>query len=542
MDTSIREDETPDNGSMISESYNDFESQLTNSRKRRRIDYQMSEQDKQHHLWADDLLDYFMLQEDPRDAQSAPTPPANANLDRPIDDKGHTALHWAAAMGDLSLVRDLIRRGARIDVQSKNGETPLMRAVIFTNCFDRQNMDKVGSQLIRTVNMQEWSGSTVFHHIANTVQRKSKYQCARYYMDCLLNKMPEVMQPQDMERILNRPDQAGDTAITIAARHGARKCVRALIGRNAAVDIPNNLGETADQLIVQLNHRRQERAHTNDRHLSSSPFQPDSHHIGGAVQPPNGMHLDPLLNGASRTNGHGHPHDVYKSESALAITTQVMPILISKAKELATSIDQEIAEKDAELLEAERVVASRRQEIDQLKRQQEELRLKEAEQLAESGGLEADGRMDQQLATLQSEARELERELQDVAQQKLLVEETAKQQASPPDSLVEAGRDDEGLIREKLELVRQIIGMKKQQKELIEQIVANMSLADLSKGGATIQTGANGASTAFVADRQALYRRLITGALNIREEDVEGMLPEIVQELEEWRGLESVGA
>jgi hypothetical protein len=39
-----------------------------------------------------------------------------------------------------------------------------------------------------------------------------------------------------------------------------------------------------------------------------------------------------------------------------------------------------------------------------------------------------------------------------------------------------------------------------------------------------------------------MYKRLIKGALSIKEEDVEGMLPEIVGELEEWRGLESVGA
>ena len=522
MDTSVREDETPDNGSVISDSYADFETQLTNSRKRRRIEYPVSQADREHHLWAEDLLDYFMLSEDPRDAQSAPVPPANANLDRPIDDKGHTALHWAVAMGDVDLAKDLLRRGARFDVQAKNGETPLMRAVIFTNCFDRQNMDKVASLLIRTVNMQEWSGSTVFHHIANATQRKSKYQCARYYMDCILNKMQEILPQQETERILNKQDQAGDTAITIAARHGARKCVRSLIGRNAAVDTPNHIGETADQLIVQLNHRRQERA--NNRQLSSSPFQPDSHHhnsiLGGAVQPPNGIHGNHLTNGASGLT-NGVPLDVYKSDAALTVTSQIMPLIFSKAKDLASSIDAEIAEKDAELAEAERVAAARRSEIEALKKQAEQLRVKELEQT--SGGAQSDDALAKELDDLENEATELEQQVQAIEQKKLLDQEMNKKDASPEDELMHDSMEQEGLIRSKLNIVRQIIPLKRQQTALVNQIVQHRGVAGMG-------------------DKSSAYKRLITGALSIKEEDVEGMLPEIVSELEEWRGLESAGA
>ena len=519
MDTSVREDETPENGSVISDSYADFETQLTNSRKRRRIEYPLSQADREHHLWAEDLLDYFMLSEDPRDAQSAPVPPANANLDRPIDDKGHTALHWAVAMGDIDLAKDLLRRGAKSDVQSKNGETPLMRAVIFTNCFDRQNMDKVAGLLIHTVNMQEWSGSTVFHHIANTTQRKSKYQCARYYMDAILNKMQENLVLEQTEFVLNKQDQAGDTAITIAARHGARKCVRSLIGRNAAVDVQNHNGETADQLIVQLNHRRQERA--NNRQLSSSPFQPEGHHhnsiLGGAVQPPNGIRGSHLTNGLS----NGVPLDVYKSDAALTVASQIMPLIFSKAKNLASSIDAEIAEKDAELAEAERVAAARRAEIEALKKQAEDLRVKELEQT--SGGAQSDDALAKELVDAETEATQLENQLQALEQKKLLARELRKKDASPDDELMHDSMELEGLLRSKLALVRQIIPLKQQQAALVGQIVQHMSVAGID-------------------DKSSAYKRLITGALNIREEDVEGMLPEIMSELEEWRGLESVGA
>ena len=63
----------------------------------------------------------------------------------------------------------------------------------------------------------------MFHHIANTTVSRKKYACARYYMECILNKMAEVLSPDQIERILNEQDHQGDTAITIAARNGARK-------------------------------------------------------------------------------------------------------------------------------------------------------------------------------------------------------------------------------------------------------------------------------------------------------------------------------
>ncbi|KAK3722448.1 Transcription factor mbp1 [Vermiconidia calcicola] len=527
MDTSMREAETPDNVTVASESaYGDYDGHYTNPRKKRKVETPMSQADKEFRLWADDLLDYFVLQDNPLDSlPSAPAPPTNANLNSPIDDKGHTALHWAAAMGDIEVIKELIRRGASIDVQSKNGETPLMRAVVFTNSFDRQNMERVAALLIRTVNMQEWFGSTVFHHIANTTQRKSKYQCARYYMDCLLNKMAEVLSPQEIELILNYSDQNGDTAITIAARTGARKCVRSLIGRNAAVDIPNNTGETADQLIVQLNHRRQERA--TNRQLSSSPFQAEHNHhgavVGGAVQPhisSNGIPFDPLIphtalnaNSASANGGA----EVYRSEGALTITSQIMPVIFNKAKSLASSFDAEIAEKEAEKAEAERVAAMRQAEIQALKKQAEELKAKEMEQT--HGGTETDEQQERELEELEEEVKRLTEKEEAYTLKKLIAQQTRNQHPQPSDDEL----DHEAAIREKLHLARQLASQHRQRHDLVKQIVHNLSMAGWG-------------------ENQEHYKRLISGALGVKPDDVEGVLPDIVSELEEWRGLESVGA
>lgn len=532
-------EETPDNDTVASESqFGDYQdmSHYTNPRssKRRRVEDQISQADREHQLWAEELLDYFVLQDSSMDAApSAPAPPVNVNFNRPIDDRGHTALHWAAAMGDIEVVKDLIRRGASIDCQSHNGETPLMRAVIFTNCFDKRNMEKLAGLLIRTVNMQEWSGSTVFHHIAGITQSKKKYDCARYYMDCVLNTMTERMSPDSVERILNEIDQNGDTAITIAARHGARKCVRSLIGRNAAVDIPNNVGETADQLIVQLNHRRQER----NRQLSSSPFQDGGHATsGGAVQLPNGslpfeiLPFSGLNNTSSQLNGTFGSQEIYKSEAALTLTSSVLPSFAAKTKALASSLDAEIAEKDAELAEAERVAALRRGELEAMRRQAEELRVREMEQT--SGGIETDEQLVRELEELSQECEGLVAEEEIAGLSELLKAEESKL-ASPPnsdptddDTEMDGGASREKILRKKLEMARHVARLNEERKELVKTLVTNISLAGY--GGS--------------ADRQKQYKRLITGALNVREEDVEGMLPEIVAELEEWRGMEAVSA
>jgi transcription factor MBP1 len=508
---------TPE-GSMATESV--FDGYDTNpygsSRKRRRLmeDPQV-QAENMHQLWAEELLDYFMLQGEYADEPSTvPLPPEGANLDRAIDDKGHTALHWAVAMGDLEIVKRLLNDRASIDVQSKSGETPLMRSVLFTNIFEKQNMERIASLLVRTVNMQDWAGSTVFHHIANTTVSRKKYACARYYMDCILNKMAEVLSPDQIERILNEQDHQGDTAITIAARNGARKCVRSLIGRNAAVDIPNHVNITADQLIVQLNNRRQERA----RQLSSSPFQStDLANIGGAVQHMNAIPFDPLVPRTSLEGSDDAEDVVFRSEPALKLTAHITPSLTSKIRQLASAIDAEIMEKDAELFEAQRVVTMRQAELEQLQRQAEDMRVRELEQMA--GGTEPEEDIQAQLDTVELECIALLEEEQKRNLDSLYQSPLSDIPAGPPDDSL----DEDSLLQLQLRYAREILAMKEERQELVREVTGHLARAGLGEG------------------KQQQYKRLITGALGVREEELEGLLPEIVEELEMGKGLEGIG-
>ncbi|KAF2269835.1 apses-domain-containing protein [Lojkania enalia] len=495
-------EETPDNETVISDSMLGDQDMIhasqysTGGRKRKRGVDQMSIQDQQHQIWADALLDYFMLLDSEEGFVAPPEPPVGVNLDRAIDDKGHSAMHWATAMGDVEVVKELIRRGARTDCVSNNLETPLMRAVMFTNNFDKQTMPSMVKVLQQTVVRTDWFGSTVFHHIAATTSSTNKFVCARYYLDCIINKLSETWIPDEVTRLLNKQDRNGDTAIMIAARNGARKCVRSLLGRNVAVDIPNNKGETADDLIRELNQRR--KTHGRPRQASSSPFAPPPERINGHLSQLDGpapLMALPFPNLAVANSRQ------YHSQTAQHLLNKVAPTIHEKCQELADAYESELQEKEAEALDAERVVKKRQAEIEAIRKQAAEL-------LDVSNGLqssamddEVDRAQEDELRLLVEEAESL-LEIEQRTELRRLCQSTPQPAASPID------------LNEKMRLALLLHHAQLERRELVEEVVSNLSVAGMG-------------------EKQGVYKGLIAKALGEKEEDIESMLPEILKELEE---------
>lgn len=499
-------EETPDNDTVVSESMLGDQDMITGSqysigsRKRKRGADQMSIQDAQHQMWADALLDYFMLLDSEEGFVAPPEPPPTVNLDRPIDDKGHSAMHWAAAMGDVEVVKELIRRGARIDCLSNNLETPLMRAVMFTNNFDKNMMPNMIKIFQQTVHRTDWFGSTVFHHIAATTSSTNKFVCARYYLDCIINKLAETWIPDEVTRLLNARDKNGDTAIMIAARNGARKCVRSLLGRNVIVDIPNNKGETADDLIRELNQRR--RMNGRPRQASSSPFAPpldqrmngNGLHMDGVVSAP----LVPLPFSAVSTRD---PQQ-YRSQTASHLMTKVAPTLMEKCKELAAAYEAELQEKETESVDAERVVKRRQAELEAIRKQVVELSGMTNGLHIDLGDEEADRHQEEELLNLVEEAESLLEIEQKTELRRLCASMPQNTSNSPID------------LNEKMRLALLLHRAQLERQQLVREVVGNLSVAGMG-------------------EKQGVYKSLIAKALGEREEDVESMLPEILKELEE---------
>ncbi|KAF2788925.1 apses-domain-containing protein [Melanomma pulvis-pyrius CBS 109.77] len=498
-------EETPDNETVISESMLGDQDMINasqysaSSRKRKRGGDQMSIQDQQHQIWADALLDYFMLLDCEDRFVSPPEPPTNVNLDRPIDEKGHSAMHWAAAMGDVEVVKELIRRGARIDCLSNNLETPLMRAVMFTNNFDKNTMPNMVKILQQTVHRTDWFGSTVFHHIAATTSSTNKFVCARYYLDCIINKLSETWIPDEVTRLLNAQDQNGDTAIMIAARNGARKCVRSLLGRNVSVDIPNKKGETADDLIRVLNQRR--RMHGRPRQASSSPFAPppdqrlNGHSEGVEPVPFMPMSL-PFTNLVPREPVQ------FRSQTASHLMTKVAPTLLEKCGELAAAYEAELQEKEAEFIDAERVVQRRRAELEAIRKQVSELANMSNGVRINLDDDNVDRAQEDELRMLVEEAESL-LEIEQKSELRRFCATTAQTSTNAPVDL-----------NEKMRLALLLHRAQLERRDLVQSVVGNLSVAGMG-------------------EKQGVYKGLIAKALGEREEDVESMLPEILKELEE---------
>lgn len=324
----------------------------SNHRKRKRPTLTVNKQ--AHVLYSDELLDYFMLSRCTI-GRIKPEPPPNFNPDWIVDNEGHTALHWAAAMGDVEIIRDLKQYGANIGFQNARGETPLMRCVIFDNCMDKKTMPEVVNEFVETSDLLDFCQATVLHHAAAVTISHQKHSCARYYLDILLNNIQEFFEPQFAAQIINAQDIEGNTALHIAAKHGARNCVRALIGRCALTNIRNNDGITSEDLIRDLIETRRVDHHSCD---SSSPFgSANFAHSNRDVLE------DPQIQNISQ----------FTSQTALSIQTRVAPQLIERTKNLAESFDKELKDKDVLQHDARRILNSTIAESDEIEQQVNEL-------------------------------------------------------------------------------------------------------------------------------------------------------------------------
>ncbi|KAJ5621513.1 hypothetical protein N7528_006296 [Penicillium herquei] len=216
----------------------------------------MSMTEQEHIMYGDQLLDYFMTVGDAPQATRIhpPEPPAHFQVDRPIDESSNTALHWACAMGDLEIVQDLLRRAANPKALSIHEETPLVRAVLFTNNYEKRTFPALLDLLLDTVTFRDWFGATIFHHIAETTRSKGKWKSSRYYCEILLERLCHTLSQDELEMLLACQDDNGDTAALVAARNGAFRLVNMLVAQcPRSGDLMNKKGEMA----LGMTHRSQ---------------------------------------------------------------------------------------------------------------------------------------------------------------------------------------------------------------------------------------------------------------------------------------------
>ncbi|KAH7149140.1 hypothetical protein B0J13DRAFT_297998 [Dactylonectria estremocensis] len=357
VDTLMAEADTPDNLTVASASYmaedDRFDmSHTTAQRKRKREELMQDLTEQQHALYGDELLDYFLLSKTEQPAVK-PDPPPNFQPNWPIDAEDHTALHWASAMGDMEVVKQLKRFNSASGVKNIRGETPFMHSVNFTNCYEKQTFPVVMKELFETFDARDNMGCTVIHHAAVMKNgRVFNSSCSRYYLDNILNKLQETLDPSAFQQLLDVQDNEGNTALHLAAQRNARKCIRALLGRNASSDIANHEGVRAEDLIMDLNATKKERG----PQRSSSPFAPESQR--------HASFRDALSDKTNRK-----PPTSFQSAAANTVQSRISPLIMEKFQDLAKSYEEEWHEKDVAETEARRILSNTQTDLHSVRQQ-----------------------------------------------------------------------------------------------------------------------------------------------------------------------------
>jgi transcription factor MBP1 len=155
----------------------------------------------------------------------------------------------------------------------------------------------------------------------------------------------------------------------------------------------------------------------------------------------------------------------------------------------------------------------RQAELEHLQRQADELRVRELEQTA--GGTESDEDLQAQLEAVEAECVALLEAEQQRNLDALYQSPISDIPSGPPDDSL----DEDALLRLQLKYAREFMDLKDERQELVKDVSGHLARAGLGEG------------------KQQQYKRLITGALGVKEEELEGLLPEIVEELEMGKGL-----
>ncbi|KAJ3274244.1 transcriptional regulator swi6 [Terramyces sp. JEL0728] len=195
--------------------------------------------------------------------------PPDFDLDICLDDQGHSAIHWAAALANIPLLTLLIQKGAQVDKTNYAGESALVRAVMVTHNHERQVFLELLSLLKDNIFIVDHKGRTIFHHICLSASIKGRPSTCMYYMQCLLEFMAKMAGEEAMSSdfvhsdssnslscriltLLNSVDMCGDTAINTAARLGCVPLYELLLEAGADKTIANYAAIRPDDFLFEL--------------------------------------------------------------------------------------------------------------------------------------------------------------------------------------------------------------------------------------------------------------------------------------------------
>lgn len=175
----------------------------------------------------------------------------NFNINQPIDNQGNTLLHWACSMGDVKMSEILIHRDCNTHVLNNKGEEPIVRSVIYANCYTKRTFNKLLDLLTDSLLDVDSNGRTLLHHIALATSDKNNLPSSRYYSEILLRKIAEIVHSNEtFKEFIDKQDLDGNTALHLMSFNNSKKCIKILLGYNARIDIRNNRNEQVGDYLT----------------------------------------------------------------------------------------------------------------------------------------------------------------------------------------------------------------------------------------------------------------------------------------------------
>ena len=454
--------------------------------------------------YSDAILEYFITE-----SGAIPplliNPPSEFNPDIRIDEDDHTALHWAAAMGRIRVVKLLLSAGADPFLTNKSGQTALMRSVMFANNYDVRKFAELFELLHRSTLHVDNYNRTVFHHIVDLAMTKGKTHAARYYMETTLARLSEY--GDEVADILNFADRDGETALTMAARCRSKRLVKVLLDHGANPKLRNREGKTAEDYILE------------DERFRSSPTLTSRALLESAYRFPD--------DDIDRLNG-------FPGSMTLERTSQrTFQNLMAKFDDLVRTYETESKAKDREYMQVNAMLTSFENEIEEGAKELEALKTR---------GQDLDARK-ALLRRLESESRlrlakrcragldkwmtyEEEREKKvwasNIATPQTIAKlsSTALKGKSKEEEITDLAELYSGLPKSQNDISAACKELRAELQNLQRQQVA--LLEEYAKAQAESGTGTG----AKMAD----YRRLISAALNgVAPEEVDDIVPELLE-------------
>ena len=139
-----------------------------------------------------------------------------------------TLLHAAAGCGHLAMVKELLKRGASVELQTSLGCTALMDAA----CGGHLSIVLVLLQHSASIDLQDIDGVTALMRAADQRQQQGLHAaCVKALLRAKAN--PDLQ------------DKSGITALMYATERGRHACVLALLRAKANTELLNKDGRTA---------------------------------------------------------------------------------------------------------------------------------------------------------------------------------------------------------------------------------------------------------------------------------------------------------